>query len=68
MLTTRERFELPENFLSQHPFDNGEMDVRDELLGNYPRTDESIKQHLADYYGMISHLDSAIGKILNTPR
>ncbi|SVD84630.1 uncharacterized protein METZ01_LOCUS437484, partial [marine metagenome] len=58
--------ELPENFLSQHPFDNGEMDVRDELLANYPRTDESIKQHLADYYGMISHLDSAIGKILNT--
>ena len=58
--------ELPENFLSQHPFDNGEMDVRDELLADYPRTDESIKQHLADYYGMISHLDSAIGKILNT--
>ncbi|MBS60352.1 MAG: sulfatase [Anaerolineaceae bacterium] len=57
--------ELPDNFLSQHPFDNGEMYVRDELLADYPRTDKEIKHHLADYYGMISHLDSSIGKILS---
>ena len=59
-----DELELPNNFLPRHPFDNGELDVRDELLAPYPRTEGVIRQHLADYYGMISHLDSAIGKIL----
>ncbi|WDR03936.1 sulfatase-like hydrolase/transferase [Devosia algicola] len=31
-----------------------------------PRTPEAIRQHLADYYGMIAHLDDAIGNILVT--
>ena len=56
---------LPENFLSQHPFDNGEMQVRDELLAPHPRPEAEIKQHIADYYGMISHLDAKIGEILD---
>ena len=58
--------ELPGNYLSQHPFDNGEMDVRDELLDNLPRTEDAIRKHIADYYGMVSHLDSSIGAILQT--
>ncbi|MFZ1756077.1 MAG: sulfatase-like hydrolase/transferase [Caldilineaceae bacterium] len=56
--------DLPENFLTAHPFDNGEMDVRDELLAAKPRTPGEIRRHLADYYGMISHLDAQIGRIL----
>jgi arylsulfatase A-like enzyme len=58
------RIPLPRNFLPQHPFDNGELKVRDELLAPWPRTPEEIKRHLADYYGMITHLDAQIGRIL----
>lgn len=57
---------LPRNFLPEHPFDNGEMKVRDELLASFPRRPEEIRKHIADYYGMISHLDAQIGRILDT--
>lgn len=59
-----EKIQLPPNFLPQHPFDNGEMTIRDEALAPWPRTPENIRQHIADYYGMISHLDAQIGRIL----
>ncbi|MED4602288.1 sulfatase-like hydrolase/transferase [Paenibacillus validus] len=54
---------LPENFWTEHPFDNGESDVRDERLASFPRAPSEIRQHLADYYGMITHLDTQIGRI-----
>ncbi len=56
--------ELPGNLLPVHPFDNGEMLVRDELLEAFPRAPGAIRRHIADYYGMIGHLDSGIGSIL----
>jgi arylsulfatase A-like enzyme len=55
---------LPPNYMPEHPFDNGEMTVRDEQLEKWPRTREAIRRHLAAYYGMISHLDEQIGRIL----
>ena len=57
---------LPKNFLPQHPFDNGELKIRDEELAPFPRTERVIRQHLADYYGMISHLDEHVGRLLQT--
>lgn len=59
-----EEISLPENFMPEHPFDNGEMKIRDEKLAPWPRTPEIIRQHIADYYGMITHLDDCIGEIL----
>ncbi len=59
---------LPENFLPEHPFDNGELEVRDELLAGLPRDPAEIRRHLAAYYGMISHLDAQIGRVLDTLR
>lgn len=56
--------DLPHNFLPQHPFDNGEMDVRDELLVPAPRTEKQVQKELADYYGMISEVDVQIGRII----
>ncbi len=50
-------------FLSQHPFDNGEMTVRDEKLAPWPRTPENTKQQLADYYACITGLDHHVGRI-----
>lgn len=55
---------LPENFLPQHPFDNGWMTGRDEALAPWPRTREVISDQLAEYYGLITHLDEQVGRIL----
>ena len=55
---------LPGNFLPQHPFNTGAMAVRDEVLGPWPRTKNLIREQTADYYGMISHMDEQIGRIL----
>jgi arylsulfatase A-like enzyme len=50
-------------FLPQHPFDNGEMAVRDEKLAPWPRTPEDTKQQTADYYSCVTGLDHHIGRI-----
>ncbi|MFQ6130624.1 MAG: sulfatase-like hydrolase/transferase [Armatimonadota bacterium] len=55
---------LPPNFMPEHPFDNGEMKIRDEKLAPWPRTPEIVRQHLADYYAMITHMDEHIGHVL----
>lgn len=64
-LYTSENITLPPNFLPEHPFDNGELVVRDEKLQPWPRTPEIIRQDLAAYYGMISEVDAEIGRILD---
>ena len=56
---------LPKNFLPQHPFDNGfAKNIRDENLAGYPRSPETIREQLSEYYGLITHLDAQIGRIL----
>lgn len=56
---------LPPNFQPQLPFDNGMMrGGRDENLGAWPRTEAMIRDQLAEYYGMITHLDAQIGRVL----
>lgn len=59
-----EKIILPDNYMDKHPFDNGELTVRDETLAAIPRVKEEIKQHITDYYAMISHLDHRIGDII----
>ena len=54
----------PPNFLPVHPFDNGEMVIRDEQLAPWPRTPEIVRQHLADYYSYIDFMDNEIGRVL----
>lgn len=58
--------ELPPNLLPEHPFDNGDLQVRDELLAPFPRDPEVVRGHIADYYGMIAHLDHGVGRIIST--
>ncbi len=55
---------LPSNFLPQHPFNNGELTVRDEKLAAWPRTPQIVREHLADYYACITFLDAQLGRIL----
>jgi arylsulfatase A-like enzyme len=56
---------LPRNFLPQHPFDNGQLGGRDENLGPWPRPREMIQDQLSEYYGMITHLDEQVGRVLD---
>lgn len=56
---------LPSNFLPQHPFDNGFMTGRDESLGAWPRTKELVSDQLAEYYGMVEHMDAQFGRVLH---
>jgi len=55
----------PKNFMAEHPFDNGEMKIRDEKLAPWPRTPKIVKEHLSAYYAMIAHTDAQIGRILD---
>ena len=59
-----EKIPVPKNFMPQHPFDNGEMNVRDEMLAPFPRTEKIVQEHISAYYAMITHLDAQIGRIL----
>lgn len=59
-----DEIELPPNFAGGHPFNNGELHIRDEMLAGFPRTPEETRRHIAEYYAMISHLDAQIGRVL----
>ena len=54
----------PENFLPEHPFDNGELKIRDEKLLGLPRSREQISAALADYYACIEGMDAQIARVV----
>jgi arylsulfatase A-like enzyme len=62
------KLSLSRNFLPEHPFDNGELLVRDELLAPHPRTPDAMRRALADYYATVSHLDHEVGRVLEALR
>jgi len=59
-----ERMELPANYLPEHPFDNGELKVRDEALAPWPRTPDIARKEIAGYYAMITHVDAQMGRVM----
>lgn len=67
-LYERDKIPLPANYLSLHPFNNGEQFVRDELLASFPRTENEVRRHLHDYYAVISAMDHHIGRLMATIR
>lgn len=60
------KLRMPRNFMPEHPFDIGNLRIRDEVLAPHPRTEPIVRQHMADYYGMISEVDHEIGRVLDT--
>ena len=64
-LYPQDKIEVPPNFLPEHPFDQGDRRVRDELLAPFPRTKEAVQLHRREYYSIITHLDQQIGRILD---
>ena len=63
------RIRVPENFLAQYPYKDqigNPHKLRDERLGPMPRTEHSVKVHRQEYYAIITHLDTQVGRILDT--
>jgi arylsulfatase A-like enzyme len=59
-----EEMKLPKNFMPKHPFDSGTDRDWDEKRVKWPRTDDDIKKHIADYYALITTMDAQIGKVI----
>ena len=59
-----DKISIPKNFLPQHPFDNGDLNVRDEKLLPRPLTHDAVKKDIASYYGMVSEMDAQVGRII----
>lgn len=62
--TKAEDVPLPPNYLPFHPWNNGEMVIRDEVLLPWPRPEKAVKEMIADYYNYISYLDEQIGRVM----
>jgi len=56
---------LPANFYSEYPYEDGYKNIRDEKLLPFPRDVDSVRKEIALYYGMITHMDAQIGRILD---
>lgn len=61
----RSSIELPASYAKEHPFNQGDHYIRDEILADFPRTPEVVKEFVGEYYAMIDHMDSQIGRILD---
>jgi choline-sulfatase len=61
----REKMKIPPNYLPEHPFDQGDHKIRDEILAPFPRTQEAVQLHRQEYYAIISHFDRELGRILD---
>lgn len=62
----RDLIPLPKNYRPVHPFDNGEMTIRDEKLLPWPRTAADVRRTLHEYYATITALDFHIGRLLQS--
>jgi choline-sulfatase len=63
------RMGLPKNFLPEYPFTEAmgcTASLRDEHLAPFPRTEHAVKVQRGEYYAIITHLDTQVGRILDT--
>ena len=71
-----EDVKVPENFLPEYPYKQemgcfklpkGEKHthLRDEELAPWPRTEHAVKVHRQEYYAIISHMDTQVGRMLD---
>ena len=59
---------VPEDFLPLYPHKDKiglGKSLRDEALGVFPRTPYCVQVHRQEYYAIISHMDTQIGRILD---
>jgi arylsulfatase A-like enzyme len=58
---------LPKNYKPLHPFRNVKFTTqgRDEGLAPWPRDKAVISDQLCEYYGLVTHLDEQVGRIVD---
>jgi arylsulfatase A-like enzyme len=59
---------VPDNFLPVYPYAEAigcGPRLRDERLAPFPRTPHAVKVHRQEYYAIITHMDTMIGRILD---
>lgn len=59
---------VPADFLPEYPYKDAmgcSKKLRDEKLAPFPRTKHSIKVNRQEYFAIISHMDTQIGRILD---
>jgi choline-sulfatase len=63
-----DRIKVPGNFLTEYP-DKEAMgagkDLRDEQLAPFPRDEHAVKTHRQEYYAIVTHMDTQVGRILD---
>ena len=63
-----DKVKVPENFLPEYPHNVGMgcgRGLRDEKLAPFPRTHHAVKVNRQEYYAIITHMDTQIGRILD---
>jgi choline-sulfatase len=60
-----EKVSLPQPFLPEYPLNIGSNRIRDEQLAPFPRTEYAVKVNRQEYYAIITHMDTQIGRILD---
>lgn len=63
-----ENVEVPENFLPEYPYKDAigcSEELRDERLAPFPRTEYAVKVNRQEYYAIITHMDTQVGRILD---
>ncbi|MDR3197732.1 MAG: sulfatase-like hydrolase/transferase [Planctomycetaceae bacterium] len=67
-LYPQEKMDVPINFVPENPYKDVmgcSANLRDEKFAPFPRTEYAVRIHRREYYAIISHLDTQIGRILN---
>jgi len=60
--------EVPKSFQPSYPYKDSigcGLDLRDEILAPFPRSEYSIQVNRSEYYAIITHMDFQIGRILD---
>ncbi|MHC4477277.1 MAG: sulfatase-like hydrolase/transferase [Planctomycetota bacterium] len=62
-----DKVDVPENYLAEYPYKDAigcGKKLRDERLAPFPRTHYAVKVNRQEYYAIITHMDTQIGRIL----
>ena len=63
-----EKIKLPPSFLPEYPWKDAigcSAKLRDEKLAPFPRTKNAVQVNRQEYYAIITHMDTQIGRILD---
>ncbi len=59
---------IPPSYLPEYPYNaaiGSPRNLRDERLAPFPRTEHAVRVHRREFYAIISHMDTQIGRIFD---